>query len=323
MAKHNNSPRLTGSPEWYGWMQDLEARFQSYGVVDIVHNGWEFERWETSDDPTAWSLTIDGEDVWVPFYGAYSGGTGPEDITAELVYYDHDDPPDSIEGKIVITPTRPPPAKPFPRGYRNNYTYVDYEYRTDGDTYPELFEFVDPRDSYTFDIYYQLGQQLQQIAIDGNAAGLLIVYDMGFERVSGLYAFPVPSLYNVPTLALDRAGGAKVLANLAQGKTAILRLESRTENADAYQLIAYLPGPQLLRTMVRWAFSQRSNIFRIFRKASGHEHSRSISTAALHRRHGSGILGRYLVLATSRDEEPRSCPDAHGASWRNRVSSGW
>ena len=241
-AKDDNLPGLTGSPQWHGWLQDLEQRLASYGVVDMVHNGWEFERWETSDDPTDWSLNIDGEAINVAFYGAYSGGTGPEGITAELVYYDHDNPPDSIEGKIVVIPTRPAPEKPFPAGYRNNYTYVDYEFRTDGETYPELFEFVDPADSYTFEIYYQLGQALHRIAIDGDAAGLLIVYDMGFERTSGLYAFPVPARYDVPTLTLGRVQGAKVIADAQAGKTATLRLEARTDMAEAYQLIGYLPG---------------------------------------------------------------------------------
>ena len=241
-AKDDNSPGLTGSPEWHGWLQDLEQRFASYGVVDMVHNGWEFERWETSDDPTDWSLDIDGESVNVAFYGAYSGDTGPDGITADLVYYDHDNPPESIEGKIVVIPTRPPPEKPFPPQYRNSYTYMDYEYRTDGETYPELFEYVDPADSYTFEIYYQLGQGLHRIAIEGNAAGLLIVYDMGFERTSGLYAFPVPARYDVPTLTLDRIEGAKVIANARAGKTATLRLEARTETAEVYQLIGYLPG---------------------------------------------------------------------------------
>jgi len=241
-AKDDNLPGLTGSPEWHGWMQDLEQRFGSYGVVDMVHNSWEFERWATSDDATDWSLEIDGEAIAVAFYGAYSGMTGPAGITAELVYYDHDSPPASIEGKIVVIPTRPAPQVPFPPGYRNNYTYVDYEYRTDGETYPELFEYVDPADSYTFEIYYQLGQRLHEIAIAGNAAGLLIVYDMGFERTSGLYAFPVPARYDVPTLTLDRVQGATVIAHARDGKSATLRLEARTETAEAYQLIGYLPG---------------------------------------------------------------------------------
>jgi hypothetical protein len=241
-AKDDHLPALTGSPQWHGWLQDLERRFASYGVVDMVHNGWEFERWETSDDGTDWSLHVDGDAIKVAFYGAYSGSTGPDGITAELVYYDHDNPPDSIEGKIVVIPTRPPPEKPFPAAYRNSYTYVDYEYRTDGETYPELFESVDPADSYTFDIYYQLGQRLHQIAIAGKAAGLLVVYDMNFARTSGLYAFPVPAHYDVPTLTLDRVQGAKVIAGARAGKTATLRLEARTETSRVYQLIGYLPG---------------------------------------------------------------------------------
>jgi hypothetical protein len=241
-AKDDNLPALTGSPEWHGWLEDLEQRFESYGVVDMEHNSWEFERWETSDGPTDWSLDIAGEAIKVAFYGAYSGTTGPAGIAAELVYYDHNNPPDSIEGKIVVIPTRPTPEKPLPAGYRNNYTYVDYEYRTNGETYPELFEVVDPADSYTFEIYYQLGQRLHEIAIAGKAAGLLIVYDMGFDRASGLYSFPVPARYDIPTLTLDRVQGARVIADARAGKMATLRLEARTETAEAYQLIGYLPG---------------------------------------------------------------------------------
>ena len=241
-AKDENRPALTGSPKWHRWLQDLEQRFASYGVVDFVHNSWEFERWETSDDPTDWSLDIDGGAIPVAFYGAYSGTTGPEGITASLVYYDHNDPPDSIAGKIVVIPTLPTPDEPLPPDYRNSYTYPDYEYRTDNETFPALFEVVEPADSFTFEIYYQLGQQLHEIAIAGNAAGLLIVYDMGFERTSGLYSFPVPARYDVPTLTLDRVQGAKVIANAKAGKTATLRLEARTETAEAYQLIGYLPG---------------------------------------------------------------------------------
>ena len=105
-----------------------------------------------------------------------------------------------------------------------------------------MFEYVDPTDSYTFEIYYQLGQRLQVIAIAGHAAGLLIVYDMGFERTSGLYSFPVPARYDVPTLTLDRVQGAKVIAHAQDGISATLRLESRSETAEAYQLIGYLPG---------------------------------------------------------------------------------
>jgi len=242
LVKDASIPTLTGSPGWLSFLTFLEEKLVEYGVVDVTKNRWPFERYETSDDPTGWSLVSDGEPVNVAFYGAYSGSTGPDGITAPLVYYDHDDPPASIEGKIVVIPTRPHPEPPFDDAYLRGDTFNDYEYRADDDTYPPIFEFVDPAVTFTFDIYYQMRQRLHQIAVDGKAAGLVVVYDMSFDRTAGMYSFGVPALYDCPTLTLDRVAGAEVIADAKAGKKATLRLEATLEPSEAYQLIAYLPG---------------------------------------------------------------------------------
>ena len=241
-VKNDNLPTLTGSPEWLNYMAFLEQKLLEYGVVDTWRNSWEFERWDTSDDSSDWSLSSDGSVVRVANYGAYSGSTGPDGITAEMIFYDHDNPPESIAGKIVVIPTRPHPDEPFPEEYLINYTYNDYEYATDAETLPRPFEFVDPAESFTFDIWWQLAQRLDRIPKDGNAAGAVIVYDMAFDRTKGLYTFGVPTLYDSPTLILSREDGAKVIADAKAGKSATLRLEATLEAAEAYQLIAYLPG---------------------------------------------------------------------------------
>ncbi len=178
----------------------------------------------------------------VAHYGAYSGSTGPEGITAELVYYDHSDPPDSIEDKIVVIPTKPHPEPPYDDYYIKNFTFNDYEYRADDETFQPLFQYVDPADTFSFDIWWQLAQGLDKIPAKGGAAGAVIVYDMAFDRTGGLYTFPVPTLYESPTLILDREAGAKVIADAKASKMANLRLEATLEQAEAYQLIAYLPG---------------------------------------------------------------------------------
>ena len=241
-VKNDNLPTLTGSPEWLNYMAFLEQKLLEYGVVDTWRNSWEFERWDTSDDSSDWSLSSDGSTVRVANYGAYSGSTGPDGITAEMIFYDHDNPPESIAGKIVVIPTRPHPDQPFPEEYLINYTYNDYEYATDAETLPRPFEFVDPAESFTFDIWWQLAQRLDRIPKDGNAAGAVIVYDMAFGRTRGLYTFGVPTLYDSPTLILSREDGTKVIADAKAGKSATLRLEATLEAAEAYQLIAYLPG---------------------------------------------------------------------------------
>jgi len=240
-VKDTNRPTLTGSPKWRNYVKFLEKKLREYGVVDITKNRWDFERWYTSDDPSKWSLTSDGTPVRVAHYGAYSGSTGHEGITVELIFYDHQNPPKSIKDKIVVIPTLPHPQPPYKEEYIQFSTFNDYEYRTD-DPFAPLFEYVDPAETFTFDTMYQLQQQFHELAIEGEAAGMIIVYDMAFERSKGLYTFVVPTLHDLPSLTLAREDGIKVIADAKAGKTANLRLEAVIEQAEAYQLIAYLPG---------------------------------------------------------------------------------
>lgn len=241
-VKDANLPTLTGSKEWRNYMEFLQSNLNELGVVDGFRNSWEFERWYTSNDSVDWSLHSNGNEVRVAHYGAYSGSTDSAGITAEMIYYDHNDPPESIEGKIVVIPTKPHPREPYPKDYLINYTFNDFEHATNSDTFPNPFQFVDPSKSFTFDIWWQLAQRLDRIAKEGKAAGTVIVYDMAYERTKGLYTFPVPELYNSPTLILSREDGAKVIADAKKGKLATLRLEAAVETSEAYQYIAYLPG---------------------------------------------------------------------------------
>ena len=242
MVKHDNLPTLTGSTEWLNYMNFLENEFIKYGVTDLYKNSWEFDRWVISEDEKNWTLSIDNKNIRVAYYGAYSGKTDLDGITAEMVFYDHENPPNNIKDKIVVIPTRKHPDKPYSNNYLTNFTYNDYEYVIDGETLPEPFEFVDPEISFTFDIWYQLAQRLDQIPEDGEAAGAIIVYDMAYDRTKGLYTFPVPDHYNSPTLILSREDGSKVIEAAKDNKNATIVLNSRMEKSEAYQLIGYLPG---------------------------------------------------------------------------------
>jgi len=242
LVKDANLPAMTGSPEWNNYVTFLETKLAEYGVVDLQRNSWTFDRWDTADDPSGWTLVSDGQPVRVAHYAANSGISANNGITAELVYYDHDDPPASIEGKIVVIPTRPHPEKPYDHNYLANYTFNDYEWRANEGTYPALYEFVPPEFSITFDIWWQLNQRLWQIAVEGKAAGHVIVYDMAFARTEGLYTFPVPPLHESPGVVLSREDGAKVVEDAKAGRTATLTLKATVSEAEAYQTIAYLPG---------------------------------------------------------------------------------
>jgi hypothetical protein len=242
LVKNANLPAITGSPEWNNYIAFLEEKLTEYGVVDMFRNSWTFDRWDTTDDSSGWSLVSDGQPVRVAHYAANSGVSAGECITAELIYYDRDNPPDSIEGKIVVFTVQPHPQPPYDDNYKVNFTFNDYEWRANDDSYWELFEFVPPEFSFTFDIWWQLRQRFWDIAADGNAAGHVIVYDMAYERTEGLYTFPVPPNHESPGLVLSREDGAKVIEDAKAGKTATLRLEATIEESEAYQTIAYLPG---------------------------------------------------------------------------------
>jgi hypothetical protein len=240
-VRDDNLPAFTGSTKWRNYLHFLEQTLLEFGAVDIFKNSWPFERWYTSDDATNWSLVVDGKSVQVSHYDAYSGSTGPEGVTAPLVYYDHDDPPQSLKGKIVVFPTIPHPQPPFDDEYLMYSTFNDYEYRSD-DPFGPLFSYIDPAYSITFDTMYQLEQQFHEIAMESGAAGLIKVCDMAYERTAGLYTFPVPSLHDMPGLILDRDAGSQVIEAAKAGKIATLRLEATAEPSEATQLIAYLPG---------------------------------------------------------------------------------
>ncbi|MCY3640958.1 MAG: hypothetical protein OXH37_08100, partial [Gammaproteobacteria bacterium] len=77
-VKNANLPTFTGSPEWQRYMAFLEAKLKEYGAVDLLRNRWTFERWDTTDDSTGWSLRSDVRSVRVANYGAYSGSTGSD-----------------------------------------------------------------------------------------------------------------------------------------------------------------------------------------------------------------------------------------------------
>ena len=110
--KDEKGPALTGNPSWQQFVGFVEEKLRAYGVVDIQRNPWSFKRWSTSEwpDRSNWSLVSAGQTVEVANYGANSGSTGANGITAELVYYNAENPQAYIAGKIVVFSTHVDPA---------------------------------------------------------------------------------------------------------------------------------------------------------------------------------------------------------------------
>ncbi len=250
LIKDSFGPTLAGTRSWSRYLAFLEAKLKEYGVVDIIKNQWAFTHWETSEwpDDSGWGLTSDGKIIKVAHYGAYSGSTTPEGVTANLVLYDQASPAPSIDGKIVVFQTKPFPRPPYEQDFLEWFTLNDYEYMTSPETFPPLFTFVSPRETVSYDQWWQLRQHLtiSPILKKGKVAGGVIVFNMGYDRLAGLYTFPLylklPWPLGVPLLFVDREAGKKLIEDARKGKTANLKLVARTERKETYQLIGYLPG---------------------------------------------------------------------------------
>lgn len=237
LVKDAGGPTLSGSPSWKSYTAFLEEHYRACGLVDIKKDVITYNRWFTSDDRKAgnWTLSVDGKEVPVASYWAYSGSTPPSGCTAPLIYYDQKNPPASIEGKIVVfdTPSLPESLPP-------DMLKPSFEYASD----PESL----PTDSFTADQFYQVNYYARfsgwkEIITKGKASGALVISNMGPARAAGVYTLPPPpSEFGVPGLFLDRVAGRGVRAAAKEGRTATLKLIVMREKAETYFLSGYLPG---------------------------------------------------------------------------------
>ncbi len=84
--------------------------------------------------------------------------------------------------------------------------------------------------------------RINEVVQKGKAAGALVIFNMPYERVAGLYTFPMPRLYQAPTLYLDRDAGQQVLADAHKGANVTLTLEAKVTPVKTHQTVAFLPG---------------------------------------------------------------------------------
>ncbi|UCH21361.1 MAG: hypothetical protein JSU83_23155 [Deltaproteobacteria bacterium] len=246
VVKDKEGPTYSGSPSWQSYVAFIEKKLNQYGVVDITKNKWTYDRWFTSEwpDDSNWTLVSDGNSVKVAHYGAYSGSTGPEGVIADLALYTPKTPMETLKGKIVVFMTAPHPRPPLEAEYKKWFTLNDFEYRSEIGDLPPLFTQIPPGESVSYDVWWQLRQTIlvYRVLKKSQAAGGIVIFNMGYDRLAGLYTFPVMPFYNVPTLYVDRNAGKKLIQDAKQGKKASLKLLAKVEPTETYQLIGYLPG---------------------------------------------------------------------------------
>lgn len=268
-------PTYPGSEGGMKFLNFIETTMQEFGAVDLFFQDIPYPKYTVNDWPDprthvfgsgieAEKLVSNGVPVpVVASYGMTSGSTPTQGVSAQMLYYDPDNPPTAaqIAGKILVFKTVPYPAAVKnvnpPYDYTNDilplYTFTDYEYQTPG-TWPEMYQ---PVPSSVTSSYYSrwVWSQLNNFAtigLKGNAAGMVVVYDLSPAAAFGLIQRSVYSLtgsggpgtqyQNLPTLCLDRVNGAKVLADAQAGAKATLTLNASFENVTGRYVIGYLPG---------------------------------------------------------------------------------
>ena len=228
-------PTMTGSPSWKHYLELLEKELRAAGVVDVFRNPWTFTRWSTTEfpDESNWSLHVDGKKIKVASYGCNSGKTPEEGVTGQLVVYKEGMPAEALRGKIAIVVKE--------RSAGGSRGTDDYEYLSNPETFPNsLLPRSEEGPLSPFPIM-GLGPAQQPLTKAG-AIGALIMMPLSYDALSGVYTFGVPALHDMPSLYIDRDTGAQLIEAANAGKTARLRLISKTEEAQAYQLFGYLPG---------------------------------------------------------------------------------
>ena len=238
ILKDTQGPTFAGSASWKSYLSFLENGFKKCGLTDLQKDPITYKRWFTSNDRNKcdWSLSIESNDIRVASYWPNSGSTSTSGITAPLIYYDDDNPPASIEGKIVVfeIPLLPDPLPPM------FDVYSGFEYVTENDTHPT--------DSFSLKQWYQIAYPAMfggynDILKDGKALGGLVISEMGPARASGIYMLPYEaSEFDVPALYLDRVSGEQVKEAAMKGLTATLKLLAKKEEVETFFLSGFLPG---------------------------------------------------------------------------------
>ncbi len=241
--KLEKGPALAGTDSWRQFMALVENKLNEYGCANVHRSTWTFRRLETSTwpDDSGWSLVSDGRTVPLSNYGANCGLTGPDGVTAELVEWDADNPPD-VEGKIVV-------YRPVPRPeVRELFSDADYEFLTPFDSYPEegapVSQELDGTNSVASPVWDDMTASstfVRDVAAL-KPAGVVFAMNLNKAATAGLYTFGVPDHYDFPSVYVDRVNGDAMLADARAGRSATIRVEGEHVEAETYQLIAYLPG---------------------------------------------------------------------------------
>lgn len=232
------------------YMNWLKEKLTIYGCVDFLEHHWEHETYRVDDWPNhesgALKLVSDGTEIPVGTFLMFSKPTGEDGLTAPMMYYDPargTPEKGAFKDKIVVMGTLPHPEKPYPKDYLESYVITDTNYRSDPEPSAEMLESPDPAINNSWHTRWEFSQwffTLAKYAKAGEAAGLIIVSNLTYGALKGLYDRQDRQSY--PALVLDRVNGQQVLEDARNGKMATMTLVGQFFKADAWNYVCFLPG---------------------------------------------------------------------------------
>jgi hypothetical protein len=236
-AKDRGGPTFSGGPVWQVHMEFIEQGLRERGVVSLRRESLTYRRWFAPDEPGPEErrLEIDGRDIPVASYWAYSGATGPDGVEAPLLYYTKKTPVKALAGHIVVFDVGQAPASMASAFFTGNeFATSDMQGHDSSLASDQWFQ---------GNFVTRFGR-FDTILKDSGAVGAIVIFDMSPGRVQGLYTFPLlsPGIFGVPGIYVDREAGVAVRDAARAARDARLTLIAHEEEAETWFLSGYLPG---------------------------------------------------------------------------------
>ncbi len=248
--KASLGPIYPGYESFDPFMRWVKDQLEGYGCKDTREHHWTHESYRVDDWPDhgsgALGLSIEGKEIPVGTFLMLSRSTGEEGLAAPMIYYDiAEGTPEAgaFAGKIVVMDEPEMPDPPYDERFLESYVVTDTNYRSDPEPPAELFERVDPEVSNSWNTRWSFASWsnvIMPMAMEGQAAGLLVISRLTYGALRGLY--DRQRTRPMPSLVLDRVNGICVREAAKAGKTARMTLISRFFPADAWNFVTFLPG---------------------------------------------------------------------------------
>lgn len=242
-------PIYPGYDSFDTYMNWLKDRLAEYGCVDFLEHHWTHETYRVRDWPRrtegTMKLEVEGNEIPVGTFAQLSPSTGPEGLTAPMLYYDvNEGEPEegAFAGRIVVMEEPEIPAPPYDEKFLQSYAITDTNYRSAPLPPADMLEHPDAAVSNSWATRWSFGSwmfRLVPYAVRGGAAGLLIASRLTYGTLYGLYD---RQENRMTTLIVDREAAKELLPAAREGKTATMTLISEFFPADAWNFVCWLPG---------------------------------------------------------------------------------